>query len=233
MEWLVNFLFNWQQLIGALLGALIAIGGSIGLSSYLTKKAERKRQYANLLLVLQDLESFISKCENYFNSQNQNLVSFSNIILNDKIDYISSSQVFDLDSKVYSSIHYIYNVAQVIRYNLENSEAITTSIAKKNNIKIDSPEHIRLMSKLTKTKIKTGDIEIHTQENVLSGRYNRALILARYYLREVYRNFNIIAREIKKLPKKYKYLSFPENIKLYKKDYVEQKNIEYGLDKVI
>lgn len=205
---LVNFLYNWQQLIGALVGAVVAIGGSVLLSNYLTKKSERKRQYSNLLLVLQDINAFISRCESYLIIKNEGRVSFTNVVINDKIDYMGSSQVFDLNPLVYGSIQRLYNIAQVIRYNFEHSEVVTTIVEKSENK------------------------ETHTQDNVLSGRYHQTLTLVQYFLRDVYKEFNFVAKEVRNLPKEYGYLSFPKSIEFYKKDYVEQKIKEYGLDKV-
>ena len=113
---LINFLYNWQQLIGALLGALIAISGSIGLTGYLTKKAERKKQYSNLLLTLQDIKRFIGKCELYLDWDNKRGVPFDKIILNDKINYFEPIQAFGLRNDVYTSIDHVYSVARVISY---------------------------------------------------------------------------------------------------------------------
>ncbi len=202
---LIGLLYNWQQLIGALVGAIVTISGAVGLNNYLITKAERKKQYSNLLLVLWDLKFFVARCENYLNSNNKQMVSFTHLFINDKIDYIAPSQVFDLNPKVYGSIQAMYNIAQVIKYNLGHSEAVTTIVKK------------------SKGK------EIHTQDNVISGRYHYAMGHVQFRLKGIYRDFNFIAKEIKNLSKKHGYLSFPGTITFYKEDYVKEKIKEYGL----
>ena len=204
---LINFLYNWQQLIGALLGALIAISGSIGLTGYLTKKAERKKQYSNLLLTLQDIKRFIGKCELYLDWDNKRGVPFDKIILNDKINYFEPIQAFGLRNDVYTSIDHVYSVARVISYSFRLSEVLETHVKKK------------------KGK------EVHTQRNIVSGKHRETIHLVKFYLRDIYGDYNIIAKAVERLSKKYKYLRKFDNINLYKKDYVEQKNKEYGLDK--
>jgi len=205
MGWFVDFLNSWQNLFGALIGAFIAIFGSISLNYYLTTKNERKRQYSNLLLVLHDIQLFIARCETYLTFRNKSIVSFNNVVINDRLNYLQSSQVFNLNPEVYNSIQKIYNVAQVVKYNLENSEALTTEVNKQNKK------------------------EIHTQENVISGRYFRAIAFVEHWLEDVYRKFNFITKEIKNLSNEYNYLSFPDTIEGYTKDYVEKKIKEFNL----
>src|SRR3989344_5383998 len=198
MNEFINFLNNWQELIGALIVGIIAIFVPISLN-YLTTRTERKRQYSNLLLVLHDLQLFIARCETYLTFKNVRKVSFNSVVINDRLNYIEASQVFDLNPEVYNSIQKIYNVAQVVKYNLEHSEAVTTIVKKQKNE------------------------EIHTQDNVISDRYFRALAFVEHFLKDIYKNFNSIVNEVESLSKKYKYLTFPKTIKPYTKDYVNQK----------
>jgi len=129
MNTIIEFLNNWQNLIGSLIGALIAIIGSVLINIYLQhreKIIERKRQYSNLILTLYDLQLFITRCESYLSFRNNEKVSFNKIIINEKINYLEPSQLFDLNPDIYNSIQKIYKVADIIKMNIEKSEVIQT-----------------------------------------------------------------------------------------------------------
>lgn len=206
---IIDFLNNWQNLIGSLIGALIAIIGAVLINLYLRNQeriSEQKREFSNLLLVLHDIQLFITRCETYLGFRNKSTVSFNKIVLNDRLNYIESSQTFNLNPEVYNSIQKIYNVANVIKNNIEKSEVV--EIHKK------------------KDKDKN---EVLVQRSIISDRYWNAVSFAEHYLEDIYANFNFIAKEIKKISKEYKHLSFPNTIKLYTRDYIKQKIKEYNL----
>ena len=199
-----SFLYNWQELLGGLIATLIVIGFSFYLH-HQKERSDRKRQYSHLLLILQDIRRFISKCEHYLASANKNEVPFDKIIINEKVDYMGPTQVFNLKSEFYTNIEQIYNVASVISYNFKLSEVLEINV-KKN---------------------KKG--ETHSQKNVVSNKHWDTLNLVRYYLTDIYHKFNIVARDIKGLQKKYKYLKFTNDITFYTKEHVLRKAEEFGL----
>jgi hypothetical protein len=203
-----NFIYNWQQLIGAFSGALIAVLGSLLVNVILVYRkdvAERKKQYSNLLLSLQDMRRFISKCELYLESANKGIIPFDKILFNDKINYIDSSQVFDLKPEIYTSIEQIYSIINIISYNFKLSEVLEVHVEKKKNE------------------------DIHHQSNVISNKHWDTLNLIRYYLTDVYHKFNIILTGVKKLQRKYKYLKFSGDTNLYKKNYVIKNTNDFNL----
>lgn len=209
MELLV-LVHEWQNLIGSFLGAFIAIVGALLVHftlRILDTKKERKKQYVNLLLILHDLQLFITRCETYLIFRNQKKISFNKIIINSTRNYMAASLIFDIPSIVYDAIQKIYNVADVIKYNLDKSEVIETQ-----------------------KNIDGGNIK-YTQKSIICHRYFNSLSFAEHYLEDIYRHFNLIALEIKKLSKRYPYLKFPDNIKLYSQSYVELKIKEFDLKK--
>lgn len=207
----VEFLNAWQNLIGAFVGAFIAISGAFLLNLWLRhqdKVGERKRLFANLLLILHDLQLFITRCEAYLIFKKNQKVSFNKIVIQPAINYIEASQQFDLHPEAYNAIQLIYSVANVIKYNLDKSEVVKT----------------------LERKDADGN-RVHIQENIISSRYWNALAFVEHYLEDIYHNFNFVALEVKKLSRRYKYLKFPDTIKLYKKEYVNQKIKEFNLQK--
>ena len=208
---ILDFINNWQNLIGALIGSFVAIVGSILVNLYInyrTKIREQKRQYSNLLLILSELQLFINRCEGYLNFIREGKVSFNKIVFNNRVSYVAPSQVFDLNSQVYDKIQKIYNIAEVIKYNLDKSEVLET----------------------TKYKTKKEDVEaIYIQNSIICNRYGSGLNFIKHYLEDIYHNFNYVAVEIFKLSKKYKHLNFPKNIQIYSLDYVKEKVKKYDL----
>ena len=205
MDNIINLVHNWQNLVGSLIGALIAILGAFLVSIYLRyrdKIKEQRRQYANLLLVLHNLQLFITRCEMYLVLQAKRIVSFNKIILIPSSPYVEASQIFDLNPEVYNSVQKIYNVAEVIKYNIEKSEVIKTQ-------------------KLNKE---------YVQESIICKRYHNAMAFIRHWLKDIYHNFNIVAIEIKNLSTKYKSLNFPKTIKFYSKEYVDSKAKKFKLE---
>ena len=200
-----SFLYEWQELLGALIATLVAIGFSFYLH-HQRERADKRRQYSHLLLILQDIRRFISKCEHYLESAKKKEIPFDKIIINEKIDYMAPTQVFNLKPEFYTAIEQVYNVASVISYNFKLSEVLEINVKKK----------------------KGG--EVHSQKNVVSNKHGDTLNLIRYYLTDIYHKFNIIAKDVKILRRKHKYLQFSGDITFYNKKDVLNKIERFGLE---
>ena len=217
MSIIFGFLNKWQDLIGSLIGVFVAIIGSVLFNIYLKHQEtiiERKRLYSNLILTLYDLQLFITRCEGYLSSKKESFVSFNKIIINEKLNYIEPSQLFDLRPEVYNSIQKIYNVANIIRTNIEKSEVTQSFRLKKNK------DFLRKNIYISEEDLKKQNdtINIDIQDSIICRRYWNALSFVEGYLLDIYKNFNFAAIEIKKIKEKYHYLRFPKDIKLYSMD---------------
>ena len=181
---IVAFLYGWQELMGAILGALIALLVTYYFH-FLKDKNARKQDYDNLLLILNDIRSFVSKFEEYKRQSKENKVLYERIFLHPS--YSRALHLFNSKPEIQSTVQRIYDKAQSIKYKLDLSDK---------------------------------DL----------SKYAEAMGLIRYYLSDIYHNFNIVAKETKLLSRKYGYLKFPKSFNFYSKDYVDQKIKDLDLE---
>ena len=196
---------NWWQVFISVIIPLILIGIPLIWNHYKEKGNERRKQYSNLLFILHELRYFIERYETYLDFKKDNCISFNTIAFGQGLNYMEPSHAFNLNPQVYIDVQKIYKIAQEIMYILEHSEAVTTTVKKKNNE------------------------EIHTQDNVLSGRYYRVVAFVEHYLLDSYNRFNSVFRQIKRLSDRYNY-DFPRTLKPFSECYIDAKKEKYGLN---
>lgn len=227
---IIDLIKPWQEFIGSLFGAIIAIWGAYLLDLNKDKneiKKDKKRQYIYLLLTLHDLQLFITRCEAYLNFKNEEIISLNKITISNTNNYIQALQVFDLNPEVHNSIEKMYKIANIIKEHMDRSEVKQVFKQKRYKEKIKSSLNLDKDDFALQDRIIYVDVE----DSILCNRYNVAISFIRHYLEQLYEKFNFVANEIRNLSKIDKSLRFPKTIKFYSKDYVEVKITDFKLAK--
>lgn len=204
----ISFIYEWQNLIGAAIGAMIAIFGSliIFLFQYRSRlKNEKKEQYNRLVAIIYELRRIIRTFELFVDFKSKTTVSFDAIFPHNFKNQVSQIRISDINPEIYDAIEKIYLVSEVFMYNLEKSNVVKT----------------------IKKESKGKDTE-YIQESIICQRYWNAVSFLDTYLEDMYRQFNVICREVKLYAKKNKFL-FPKDIEQYSTSYVVDKIKKYNL----
>ena len=186
----------------------------------------KKEQFKRLFAILYELQLIIIRCEGYLKKWKEGDKHYNKIKKHDFHTQISQAQIADIDSKVYNSILKMYYVSEVIIDNLEKSEVvnkITGNINSKNinNVKINWFGNPILIKNIKKGEISLSDID--------SNRYSIAISFIKWYLEDMYRNFNIIFKNTKNYAKLHDF-QFPDDLKSYNIDYVSSQIKKFQLE---
>lgn len=217
MCWIVQFLSEWQTLIGSAIGAILAIGGSLWVTSRRLKVEEEKnkaKSYQTMIAILYEIKHIIGRFELYldfkYNKKNdipQPTISFNRIYTPTYSNRTSDIIIPEISFEVYDGIQKIYTISEVVRLNIEKSYVVKT------------------------IKTKEDKQTVYIQERTVSKFYWTATAFMEHYLEDMYIKFNFIYDKIKNFSKKNNF-KFPDNINKYEKKYINEKVKKYNLLKI-
>lgn len=216
MCWLINFLSDWQTLIGSAIGAILAIGGSYYIASKRVrdeKKKEASKNYSMMVAILFEIKYMTERYEQYlhykFNKKDEKelpIISFNGI---QPLNYGNKLNVFlipEIEVEIYKHIRNIYTLSEVVRNNIEKAYVLKT------------------------IKTKEGKNTAYVQDRIVSQFYWVATSFMQTHLEDIYIKFNLIYNSIQKYAKSNNF-NFPREIKKFDEKYVSDKIKKLNLTK--
>lgn len=208
MDNFISFLLEWQNLVGSAIGAIIAIGGSfliLYIRYLMDLRSNNKEQYNKLIAIVYELHRTIGRCEFFIESLQNNIVSFAHIFTPTFDSQWSQIRISGIHPKIYNSIQKIYGIIDIVVYNIDKANVVETKLHKD----------------------KEGNT-VQTQKSIIDERYRRAIAFIKEYLKDMYKNFNIVYIEVSRYAKDNRF-EFPHDLNGYSKEYVECRNRLYTL----